>query len=235
MKLSQFGLKKTGFVFLVLFALIVTIPLIAQAVEVLPMLKAKEKIVRQILATPTQVDTDAHKAKEEKLRQTINDLFDFEELGMRALELHWDDLNDAQHKEFISLLQQLIEKNYLLKITKATTYMIAWGKEIQEEEWKTVGIKIKSGKYEATIHFRLVEKGGKAVVFDMLIDDVSLMENYRSQFNRIIKKDGFEKLLEKMRSRLSEMESGAGDEAKDLDAPDKPASAAQEPPAPAAQ
>lgn len=200
-------------------ALVVLLAASAFASEpVTPMLKAKEKVVRDILATPTQPGTAAHTNKENRLQQTINTLFDFEELGMRALELHWDGLTPAQRTEFIGLLQSLIEKNYLLKISKSTTYMIAWGREVKEDEWTVVGIKIKSGKYEATIHFRLIAKGGKMVVFDMLIDDVSLMENYRSQFNRIIRRDGFDKLLERMRSRLKEMESGDFDASKELDA-----------------
>lgn len=169
-------------------------------------LKAKEKIVRKILRKSSKVGTKEHLAKEKELKTTINDLFDFEELGKRALELHWDGLSKEKQTEFVSLLQQLIEKNYLLKTTKTTSYKLKWGKVIPEDEYFVAGFKIKSGKYKATIHFRLLEKKNVPVVFDMLIDDVSLMENYRSQFNRIIKKEGFEKLLEKMRNRLNEMD-----------------------------
>jgi len=178
-------------------------------------IKAKEKVVRKILKQPAKAGSKKQAAKEADLKDTINKLFDFEELGMRALEMHWDDLSKEKQQEFVSLLQQLIEKNYLLKTAKTTKYKLKWGTIVPEDEYFVLGFKIKSGKYKATIQFRILEKNSTPVVFDMLIDDVSLMENYRSQFNRIIKKDGFEKLLEKMRNRLNELEKPAKAKADD--------------------
>jgi len=176
----------------------------AQASPAMDLMQRKEKVVQKILAKPTEKGTPGHEKKEAELRSNINELFDFEELGKRSLDHHWLSINDAQRKEFIGTLQALIEKNYLLQITKSTTYQLKWFGEMKEGESTTVRFKIKSGKYKAAIQLRTIEKAGKPVVYDMLIDDVSLMENYRSQFNRIIKKNGFDELLKKMKKKLND-------------------------------
>jgi len=186
---------------LVLFAL----PQTAYAGKVNDVMKAKEKEVAKLLAKPTTKGTEAHTQKEQTLQKTINELFDFDELGMRALDIHWDDITDAQRTDFIATLRALIEKNYLLRITGTTTYQIKWYDEYVSEGVTVVRFKIKSGKYRAAIQFKVFEKAGKPYIFDMLIDDVSLLESYRSQFNKIIKKDGFDKLMEKMKKKLTEM------------------------------
>ncbi len=166
----------------------------------------KELEVRKVLALKTVKGTPAHQAKEDKLSETINALFDFEELGMRSLVFHWDDISAAQRTDFLATLKSLIEKNYLLRISDSTTYKIKWYEELPGEDFQTVRFKVKSGKYLGRIQLRFIEKAGKWVVFDMLIDDVSLMENYRSQFNKIIRKDGFDKMLEKMKRKLNELD-----------------------------
>lgn len=176
----------------------------------LELMQSKEGQVKTLLAKPTVKGTPEHDRKESDLRAVINELFDFEELGKRALELHWDDLSDAQRVDFVSTLKALIEKNYLLRITKATTYTIQWFGAVPGEDYTTVRFKIASGKYKAAIQFRVIEKGGKWVIFDMLIDDVSLMENYRSQFNRIIRNESFDALMGKMRKKLTDLDANPG-------------------------
>ena len=178
----------------------------AYAGAALDLLKSQETVVRKILAKPTVPKTPEHVAKENELRKTINQLFDFQELGKRALVDHWAGLNEAQHKEFVDLLQRLIERNYLLKITKATTFTLLWFPEVKSPEFLTERFKIKSNKYKASIQLKMMQKAGKWVVFDMVIDDVSLLENYKSQFNKIISEKGFERLLKKMRKKLVELE-----------------------------
>ncbi len=191
-----------------LFLLTQTVPV--QAGEVLNLCKQKEKNIRKLLASPSKKGTPAHQKKEDALRVTINELFDFEELGQRALVLHWDDITPPQQKEFLATLQSLIEKNYLLKITSKSTYDIKWLPELAKEGHTLAGFWIKSGKYKAQIGLRVIKKNGKNVVYDMLIDDVSLLENYRSQFNKIIRKSGFDELLAKMKRKLNTLSDDPG-------------------------
>ncbi len=205
----------------------------AQAGPALEMMTAKEKTIRNLLATPTVKGTEAHLKKETTLRSVINEMFDFEELGKRALIFHWDSLTPEQRIDFLGTLQALIEKNYLLRIAGSTTYKLKWFGEapVPDEDYTVVRFKLKSGNYKAAIQFRTIVKNGKPVIFDMLIDDVSLMENYRSQFNKIIRKDGFNELMAKMKRKLGEMDAPAGGKIGN-DSFDKPAAPA--PTAPAA-
>ena len=174
----------------------------AQAGEALELMKKKEGVVRQIISVKTVKGTPEHTAKENKLRVEINTLFDFEELGRRALAEHWAGKNPMELQDFLVTLQSLIEKNYLLKAASKASYEVMWFPEVNEADCTIVRHKLKSGDYFAKIQYKMIKKNNRWVVFDMVIDDVSLLENYKSQFKRNILKKGFPKLNEKMKKKL---------------------------------
>jgi len=182
--------------------LLCAISLPASAGEALDLMKKKEAVVRQIISVKTVNGTPEHTVKENKLRAEINTLFDFEELGRRALAEHWAGKNPAELQDFLKTLQALIEKNYLLKAASKASYEVMWFPEVVEADHTLVRHKLKSGDYFAKLQYKLIKKNDRWVVYDMVIDDVSLLENYKSQFNRIILKKGFTKLIEKMKKKL---------------------------------
>ncbi len=174
------------------------------------LVKAKEKQVRAALKQNTKEGTPAHEAKREKIRGIINTFFDFEELGKRSLSVHWNERTDEERKQFLTKLQRLIENSYLDRIVGHADYQVRFMGARDMTDHKIVRMKIKSGKQVARVEFKLLEKEARWVVFDMMIDDVSLLENYRTQFSKIIRKKGFAEVLVKMDKKLS------GQEDKDL-------------------
>ncbi len=186
----------------------------AYAGTALQLAKQKEKVVRKIISVKTEKGTPAHTAKEDKLRVEINQLFDFKELTRRALARHWEGESEADLKEFTDTLQALIEKNYLLKAAGKADYQVKWFPQVKDADHVVVRHKLKSGTHVTKIMYKMMQKEGRWVVFDMVIDDVSLLENYKAQFNRIINKKGFAKLLEKMKKKLKKKGEG---QKKDLD------------------
>lgn len=176
----------------------------AQNQEPLKLVKKTEQKIKVILEKPTEKGTKKHEAKKQALRKVINQMFDFEELAKKSLGSHYDGMSAADQKEFVSLLQKLIEKNYLMKISDRTEYKLIYTDYSVEDQTAAVVVKVKSGTYELSFSFSLYKTRGSWYVFDMIIDDVSLIENYSGEFNSIIVKDGVQALLAKMRKKLKE-------------------------------
>jgi phospholipid transport system substrate-binding protein len=170
----------------------------------LELLRAKEKELRKILSKATEKGTPAHKAKEDKIHVMIDDLFDFAELGKRTMGRHWKDRTEPEKEDFLATLRALIEKTYLMRIADKRSYVAQFFGETEDPEGRAVRVRLTSGTHKSKLQFRLLQRDKRWFVFDMLIDDVSIVSNYRSQFNRIIKRDGFPVLMEKMKKKLAE-------------------------------
>ena len=203
------GRMKTGWVLLmtlVCMTLLVGFADTAKADPAEDLVKAKEKLVHDALKKTTKDGTPEHEAKREKIRGIINTFFDFEELGRRSLSVHWNERTDDERKQFLTKLQRLIENSYLDRIVGHADYEVRFMGARDMTDHKIVRMKIKSGKQIARVEFKLLTKESRWVVFDMMIDDVSLLENYRTQFSKIIRKKGFGEVLVKMDKKLAGQE-----------------------------
>lgn len=164
--------------------------------------------VRALLAVQVKPGTPEASQSDDKLKAIIDPVMDFERLSENALRKHWPTLEDAQKKRFVDLFRALVFHSYLKKIRSANEqYTIAY----EDEEPKgrkaaavTAIAKTKKAEIELVFHL-IAAKGGLWVAEDVVIDEVSLVENYREQFNRIIAKDGFEALLKKMGDKLVDL------------------------------
>jgi len=154
------------------------------------------------------------------IKKEINDFLDFEALAKGALgEKHWGARSKSERSTFTTTLQGLIEANYIRQLSGSINFTVDYVKESIEGELATVDAlfakKSTSGKKESVgVAYKMHLKNGQWRVIDVITDDVSLVKNYRSQFNRIIRKgeeakagSGFSKLMHKMSSKLASMES----------------------------
>lgn len=134
-------------------------------------------------------------------------LIDYDELARRSLAAHWETRNEAERREFLSLFRQLIEKSYRRNLGTTANYEVRYvGQEQRADSIvvKTVSrSRTRRRSPEVRIDYTLRRVGQSFRVFDVTTDDVSLVRNYRNQFNRIITRDGWPALLERMRSRLA--------------------------------
>jgi phospholipid transport system substrate-binding protein len=145
--------------------------------------------------------------QDDKIRKVVNKLLDFKLLTKAAMGKHWKDLSTEQQDEFVELLTELIQRNYIKQVhqRKDEKWVVSYdSEEIDEKKAKVITTVVAEDRHdeETEVVYKMKKKGPKWVVVDILTDDVSLVRNYRSQFNKIIEKDGVEKLLEKMRKKV---------------------------------
>jgi len=145
----------------------------------------------------------AKKAKKNKIRDISEEMFDFTELSKRSLGKNWSKFNPDQQKEFVALYKSLLEDAYADKIMLYTDVKIVFSKEVALTE-KTVEVQStvlrKSG--EVPIYYRVILKDGVWRVYDVVIEGISLINNYRSQFKEILVNKPPESLLETLRKKV---------------------------------
>lgn len=164
--------------------------------------------VRALIAQPVKAGTPESDALDEKLKAIVDPVMEFEALSEKVLSKHWEGLSPADRTAFVELFRALVFHSYLKEIRSANeNYTI----EYEDEEPKgrkaaavTAIAKTKKVEIELVFHLALREKGAWAAE-DIVIDEVSLAENYREQFNKIIVDDGFPTLLTKMRDKLVDL------------------------------
>jgi phospholipid transport system substrate-binding protein len=155
-----------------------------------------------ILKNPA-LKTDARKKdRRDQLRRVINARFDFTEMSARSLGSYWRNLTPQQKDEFTRLFTDLLERAYIEQIESYTTEKFIYGKEAVDQDYAEVQSKIVTAKgeeYQINYRLRLVGKEWK--VYDVVVENISLVNNYRSQFSRIIANQSYDDLIRKLRDK----------------------------------
>jgi len=133
------------------------------------------------------------KAREEKIagiREIINEIFDWTELSKRTLGRDWKKFNDAQKKEFIDLFSELLEGVYADRLLAYSDEKVIFDKEteLRKGQFEVQSYIATSDGKKIPLHYRMREKQGKWRVYDVVIEGVSMVKNYRSQFREILSK-----------------------------------------------
>lgn len=160
--------------------------------------------VVEILKNP-RVQGDARKReRREQLRQAIYQCFDFAEMAKRSLGNHWQ-RNAARRGEFVPAFARFVEDAYVSRIEGYKNEKILYTRERLDEGFAEVDTRVVTAKGdEIPINYRLHSVEGQWKVYDVLIEHVSLVNNYRSQFHRIIATASFDELLKKLKERALE-------------------------------
>lgn len=153
------------------------------------------------IMTKTPVSELRSSGLPEKARKLIFERFDFVEMTQLALGAHWKALNAVEQKEFVDAFTQRLLVNYGKTVRTNGDERIVWQRETQEGKQASVETKVLSGggAGETPIDYRLHNVDGQWKVFDMSIDSVSLVKNFREQFQRIIAKSSVHELLKKIK------------------------------------
>lgn len=160
--------------------------------------------VLDVLRNPKLKADSAKEIKKEKLRVIYKAMFDELEFSRRTLTRNWSKFNPAQQTEFVKLFEQVLEKSYADKILDYTNEKVEFYKEeLKSDTQAEVQTKIITSSKEIPIFYRMILKDGKWRVYDVVIENVSLVQNYRTQFNDILAKDTPEQLLETLRKKVS--------------------------------
>ncbi len=156
-----------------------------------------------VLRDPKLKTESAKEIKKEKLDALYEQLFDEVELSRRSLGGNWNKLNPAQRQEFIHLYRQILEKAYLDRILSYTNEKIVFSKEIMlSNNQAEVQAKLITSSREIPVFCRVIQKDGVWKVYDVGAENVSLVQNYRSQFNSILANHTPDQMLEMMRKKV---------------------------------
>lgn len=159
--------------------------------------------VLDVLRNPALKAASAKDTKKAKLRSIYVRMFDDVELSKRTLAKNWNKLNTAQRKEFVHLYEQVLEKAYIDKILSYTNEKITYDKEeMMAGNRAEVHTTILTASKKIPISYRVTMSGGAWKVYDVIIENVSLVLNYRTQFNNILAKDTPEQMLETLRKKV---------------------------------
>jgi phospholipid transport system substrate-binding protein len=158
----------------------------------------------EVLRDPKLKAESAKETKKEKLRLIYNNLFDDVEMGKRTLSRNWNSLNTAQRQEFVKLFRQVLEKAYVDRILAYSDEKIVFDKEtmLSDTQAEVQTRVLTSANKEIPISYRAIQKDGSWKVYDVVIENVSLVLNYRTQFNDILAKNNPEHLLETLRQKV---------------------------------
>ena len=140
-----------------------------------------------------------------KLEQVIGDRFSYDEMSKRALGAQWPKLSDAQRKEFVDLFKRLLSNTYTGKIEGSSGEQVQYLVERLKDGYAEVRTKVTSGKAEIPLDYRLLELSGDWRVYDVVVDGVSLVNNYRGQFSKIIRASSYDDLVEKLRNKSDQI------------------------------
>jgi phospholipid transport system substrate-binding protein len=166
---------------------------------------AIDRVVR-VLEDPGLKGEDKVADRRTAVRKIADEIFDFSEIARRALARHWQPLTDKQRTEFVSLFSDLLERSYMSKIELYGGEKIQYIGERVDGESASVATRIVTkNSTEVPIDYRLLKKGDRWLVYDVNIEGVSLVSNYRTQFNKIIQTGSFEDLTQKLRTKQGEL------------------------------
>jgi phospholipid transport system substrate-binding protein len=190
--------KRTSFVVAMVLAFAVSIAGVANAGPATDVVKAKQTALFDLLRQPKS---------EKKISATFDEMLDYQTLAEASLGSEWAARSDAEKAEFSELLKQLVRKAYERNLKKTLDFNIEYLSETPKGSAvvvKTKAVSKKDAREEPIeIAYVLAEKNGAWKVQDIITEGVSLVSSYRSQFTKIVKKDGFPALIKKMKDKLA--------------------------------
>lgn len=174
-------------------------------------LKKSNDDVRKLLKKKAPPGSPEEKALRREIKKIVNGFIDYAELSRRALASHWAKISGEQQQEFVAVLRDLIESNYVRQIRSNVNYEVAYkGEDVSGDEatvHSMIKVERKGRAEDLAIDYKMSKSNGHWLVWDVITEDVSLVRNYRKEFGKTIDKEGFEGLLKKMKKKLSEQQA----------------------------
>ena len=213
MKMGSCASLKSGRAFfksLVVVAAIVVTGVAVQSVsagEATEAMRGTIDEVLRILADKALKQPAKANERRQLLEKVVGERFDYEEMSRRSLGASWANLSDKEKQEFVSLFQTLLVNTYADKIESYTGDGVQFLNERNEKEYAEVRTKVLTGKTEIPLDYRLLNKGSGWRVYDVVVDGVSLVNNYRGQFSKILRNGSYADLVDQLRKKSEKIKS----------------------------
>jgi phospholipid transport system substrate-binding protein len=197
---NKITLKTTALLFF--FSLIFLLPQQTDAGEPTEQVKVTVDAVIKILNNKELKKAANSEARRKKIRETVEKRFGFEEMAKRSLGIHWKNRSSGEQKEFTALFTDLIEDSYIRKIERYENERVVYTDEKTDGSHAIVRTKILTTKdTEIPVDYKILKKGQEWEVYDIIVEGVSLVNNYRTQFNQIIRSASYEDLVIRLKKK----------------------------------
>ncbi|MFQ5644768.1 MAG: phospholipid-binding protein MlaC [Thiogranum sp.] len=159
--------------------------------------------IDQVLAVLHEAGTDSA-AKREKIRVVINERFDYRAMSQSALARNWKKASSDEQQRFVELFARMMQNTYLVMVEEYNDQAVEYGGEtIRKEKYAQVKTVIVDGGRRIPVDYKLRLKDGEWLVYDVIIEGVSMINNYRSSYRQIVKRDGMQGLIAKLETKLA--------------------------------
>lgn len=170
-----------------------------------------KKTVDQVVAIVSNADLKKPRNEAKRraaLKSAISVIFNYGEMAKRSLGVHWKGRSKAEQQEFVNLFATLLENSYANKIESYENEKILYDKETIDGDYAEVKSRVITAKRdEFTLDYRLLKEGNRWMVYDVVIEGVSLVSNYRSQFSKIITGQGYGALVKKLKVKSEDIKA----------------------------
>ena len=192
------------------FSVMLAFPVAASAATALQTVEERTGMVLQVLRDPNLKDESKNAIREEKVIAILEDTFDFNVLGRMTLGRNWNRFSKEQKIAFIDLYKQILKQTYLHHLMKYTNEEVVYEKERLLSKTKSeVATSIVVDSQKIPIIYRLILRNDTWGVYDVIIEGVSMVKNYRTQFDEILKKNSPDELLAILREKIASGEKPA--------------------------
>ena len=199
--------RQRFFIHLVVVGLMIHLSMVSECFagsEVTSQLKGTiEKVIKIVQDEALKNDKQARR---EALRETINGRFNYRQMVMRSLAKNWDTRSDQERQEFIALFKSLLENSYASKLEAYQDEKINYVDEMVKGKYALVKTEVVRKSSTIGVDYKLIQENGNWQVYDFVIEGVSMIRNYRSQFTKIIRRDSYEVLVQKLTDKINELE-----------------------------
>jgi len=163
-----------------------------------------DKVI-SILTDPALREPDRTEERRGLLRKAADERFDWEEMSRRALARHWARRTDEEKREFVSLFSDLLERTYMDRIDGYSGEKVLYEGETVDGDYGIVRARIATETdAQISAEYRVRRKENGWFIYDVSIEGVSLVNNYRTQFNSIILKSSYEKLVKRLKAKIAQ-------------------------------
>ena len=160
-----------------------------------------------ILSNPSLKGTAQAEERKKVIGQTVDERFDWEEMSRRSLARHWAARTPEEKKEFIGLFRNLLERTYLNKVDDYSGEAVTYEGDTIDGNYASVKVKIATSQgKEIPVEYRVMKKQTNWLVYDITIEGVSFVNNYRSQLNSILAKSPYSELVKRLQDKSSFVE-----------------------------
>jgi phospholipid transport system substrate-binding protein len=167
-------------------------------------IRATTDKILAVLRAPALKGAAKERERRTLIRKAVDERFDWDEMARRSLARHWEGRTEEEKKEFVPLYADLVDRAYMSKVEGYSGEKVRYEGEAVDGNYATVTVRIATQKgQDIAVEYRLRKKGNDWLIYDVSIEGVSLVNNYRTQFNSIISQSSYASLIKQLKAKVA--------------------------------